>query len=234
MSAIAAEIRFCWNWALDDPLLVLAQQRLGHRRSSLTWSETASACSESSGWASRSAPGAPGADPAADVVGEHPDRADRVAEADLAEPGELLAHRLHPRERDERAHDVVGALEDREDADVAEDLLVGLVAHVAGAALELHRPVGGVPEELGSRDLADRRLERVVLDPAVDQPAGQIAHGLEPEQVGDHPGDLVLDELELGQRAAELAPLLDVGDRQVDQAAWSRRPSRCRARCGRC
>ena len=88
-------------------------------------------------------------DPAADVVGEHADRADRVAEADVAEAGELLADRLHRRERDEAAHHVVGALEDREDPDVAQDLLVGVRLHVPLAAAELHRAVGRVPEELG-------------------------------------------------------------------------------------
>jgi hypothetical protein len=71
----------------------------------------------------------------AEVVEQDADRADWIGEPDLAEPGELLADRLHHAEGDERAHDVVGALEDREDADVAQDLLVGLVAHVAGPAL---------------------------------------------------------------------------------------------------
>ena len=37
--------------ALDDLLLVLAQQLLGDVAQRLTWSETASACSESSAWA---------------------------------------------------------------------------------------------------------------------------------------------------------------------------------------
>ena len=35
--------------------------------------------------------------------------------------------------------------------------------------------------------------------------------------MGDHPADLVLDQLEVGQRTAELAALLDVIDRQVEQ-----------------
>ena len=155
---------------------------------------------------------------AADVAGPRADRPDRVREVGVAERLELVAQRLEDRERDERAHDVVGALEDREDPDVAQDLLVGLAAQVAGAALELHRAVGLVPDELGPGDLADRRLDRVVLDPGVDEAGGQVGHRLQAEQVGDHPADLVLDHLEVGQRLAELLALLDVVDRQVDEA----------------
>ena len=66
-------------------------------------------------------------------------------------------------------------------------------------------------------DLADRGLQGVVGDPGVDQPAGEVGHGLQPEQVGDHPADLVLDELEVGEGLAELAALLDVVDGQVKQ-----------------
>ena len=235
MSEIASASRFCWNWRSTIPPLCSRSSDSVAPRSSLTWSATASACAFELRVRHRDPVRAHLAlDPAADVVGEHADRADRVAEADLAEPRELLADRLHPRERDEGPHHVVGALEDREDADVAQDLLVGLVAHVARAALELQGPVGRVPEELGPGDLADRRLERVVLDPCVDQAAGQVAHRLEPEQVGDHPADLVLDELEVGQRTAELAALLDVVRSPGRAGAWSPRPSPCRGRSGRC
>ena len=150
-------------------------------RSSLTWSETASAWVESSGWASVILSGA-SPDPPADVVGEHADRADRVGQLEAAEVRQLLADRLDPGQRDEGAHDVVRALEDREDPDVAQDLLVGLVAHVSRAALELQRAVGRVPEELGPRDLGDRRLERVVGDAGVDQPAGQVAIDSSPKR----------------------------------------------------
>ena len=71
---------------------------------------------------------------------------------------------LSERQRDVRAQHVVGALEDREDPDVAQDPLVRLAVHVALAALELHRAVGRVPDELGAGDLRHRRLDGVVLD----------------------------------------------------------------------
>ncbi len=157
-------------------------------------------------------------DPPDDVVGQHADRADRVAEVHLAELAEPLAHGLHRREGDERAHHVVGALEDREDARVAQRLLVGLVAHVAGAALELERAVGLVPEELGAGDLHDRRLERVVGHAPVDQAAGQVGHRLEPEEVGDHPADLVLHQLEVRRAAGRTACAPSRG-----RSSWSSR-----------
>ena len=199
-------MRFCWNWRCGRfPCPCSRSSDSLTSRSRLTWSETASAWLFELRCALRDLVGPDLAlDPPADVVGQHAERADRIGEVELAEPRELLAERLHPDQRDERAQHVVGALEDREDADVAQDLLVGLVAHVAVAALELQRAVGLVPEELGPRDLAHRRLERVVGDAGVDEAGGQVGHRLEPEQVGDHPADLLLDQLEVGQRAAEL------------------------------
>ena len=147
-----------------------------------------------------------------------PERAERVAQVEVGHALQLVAQRLQRRERDVGAHHVVRALEDREDPDVAHDLLVGLVAHVALPALELHGAVGLVPDELGAGDLAHGRLERVVLDAAVDEAGRQVGHRLEAEEVGDHPADLVLDHVEVGERRAELAAVLDVVDGQVDEA----------------
>jgi hypothetical protein len=42
------------------------------------------------------------------------------------------------------------------------------------------------------------RFDRVVGDPGVDHARGQIGHGLQAEQVRDHPRDLLLDQLEVG------------------------------------
>ena len=102
----------------------------------------------------------------------------------------------------------------------------GCGSQVALAALQLKGAVGRVPQELRPGDLADRRLQRVVGHAGVDQAAGQVAHRLEPEQVRDHPADLVLDQLEVGQRPAELVAIVDVVDRLVQQPLG--RPHRAR------
>ena len=130
---------------------------------------------------------------------------------------ELLAQRLEPGQGDERTQHVVGALEDREHADVAQRALVGVVAQVALSPGQLQRPVALVPEELGSGDLADRRLERVVRNARVDQARRHVGHRLQAEQERDHPADLLLHELELGERAAELPAARDVLDRHVEE-----------------
>src|SRR5437588_224378 len=81
-------------------------------------------------------------DAAAHVAHPGANHADRVAEIEVGEQLELVTQWLEHRQRHERAQHVVGALEDRKDADVAHDLLVGLGAEIASPALELHRAVG--------------------------------------------------------------------------------------------
>jgi len=61
------------------------------------------------------------------------------------------------------------------------------------------------------------RLERVVGHAHVDEPGGHVGHRLEREELGHHPADLVLHELEVGEAAIELAALGHVGDRAVEQ-----------------
>ena len=106
-----------------------------------------------------------------------------MRQVEVAELGELVAQRLERGERHVGAHHVVGALEDREDPDVAQDLLVGLVLHVALAALELQRAVGQVPDELGAGDLAHRRLDGVVRHAVVDEAGGHVERGRFPRAV---------------------------------------------------
>src|SRR5680860_909803 len=204
--------------AVDHLALVLAQQALGHTRQALDLVGER-VCQRLQRLVPAGDPvGAHLAlDAAGHVLGQHADRPHGIAQVQAAQLLEPVAHRLHRRQCDEGAHHVVGALEDREDARVAQDLLVGLIAHVAGAALELQAAVGGVPEELGARHLDHRRLQRVVGHAHVHQAAGEVGRGLQAEQVGDHPADLVLDQLEVGERPAELLALLNVVDRAVEQ-----------------
>jgi hypothetical protein len=85
---------------------------------------------------------------AAEVAGHGAEGFEWMLKVEFLESLQLVADGLEAFEGDEQAHDVVGALEDGEDADVAQDLLVGLVADVGLAAGELEGPVGGVPDEL--------------------------------------------------------------------------------------
>ena len=138
MSATASASRFCWNWRWMISPLCSRSSFSVTPASCLTWSETASAWSESSSWAMLILSGRTSRlARSRDVVDQHADRADRVAQADVAQALELLADGLDAAERDEGPQHVVGPLEDREDPDVADDLLPGLRPQVALAAREL-------------------------------------------------------------------------------------------------
>ena len=81
--------------------------------------------------------------------------------------------------------------------------------------MDLDRGVGALDRRLGREQLRDRGLGRVRLAGVLEQA------GPEDEQPGrvpldDHLGDHRLDELEAGDRNAELLPLGRVGHRRVD------------------
>src|ERR1044072_6473815 len=61
----------------------------------------------------------PAPDASTDVVGEHPDAADRVGQVDLAQVRDLVGDGFQPGEGDEGPQHVVGAFEDGEHAAVA-------------------------------------------------------------------------------------------------------------------
>ena len=69
----------------------------------------------------------------------------RVGEI-LPQTLQVLAGLLHTGEPDVQSQDLVGPLEDAVDARVAQDPLVGLLAHEAHAGGDLQRLVGGGPE----------------------------------------------------------------------------------------
>ena len=120
-----------------------------------------------------------------------------------------------------RHHDplhLVGALVDLGDLGVAHHPLDGVVAGVAVAAEhldgvrgDLHRDVGG--EALGGG--AEEREVLVVALRAAGGGVGQLAGGLD---LHAHVGEQELQSLEVGDRLAELLPLLGVGQRVVDRA----------------
>ena len=74
------------------------------------------------------------------------------------------------------------------------------------------------PDGLGAEDLAARALERVVLEPAVDQPGRQVHHRLERVRRDDHPGELGPDHLEVGDPRPELLALRRVEGGLADHA----------------
>ena len=154
------------------------------------------------------------------VVGEDAEALDGVVDAVLDHPGqllELLADVVHGGERDEEPQDVVRALEDAVDAAVAHRPLVGELAHVAVAAGDLQRLVGGAPQGLGGEDLGDGGLHRVVLVALVDEAGDQVHHRLGGVAVDHHVAELLLDQAELGDGLAELLPLLGLLRRERDE-----------------
>ena len=112
--------------------------------------------------------------------------------------------------------------------------LVRVVLHVADAGGDLQRLVDHAPQRLRAVHFADRALERVVGDLAVDEAGGEVGHRLEREGLGHHRGDLVLDEAELADGAAERLALLHALDGHLDERACTRRRSPRRARGARC
>ena len=140
------------------------------------------------------------------VAGEAPERRQERAGPleSLERRHQPLADLAHADQRDEGLEDLVGPLADRVDPGIAHHPLVGLVGEIALAAVDLERLVDALPERLGREDLEDRRLEHVVLGAAVDQGGGLVGRRLHRIGGGGEVGDLLLDELEVGQRPAEL------------------------------
>ena len=129
--------------------------------------------------------------------------------------GRVLLHAEHPLAEllgavgeDEGVHHLVGALDDDVDAAVAPRTLDMILRHVALAAHHLDGVVGGAVAELAAEHLADRGLEHDVLVMAVEEAGGHEEHRLHGVRVRRHARELLLDEVELADRAVELEAVL--------------------------
>src|SRR5439155_22373979 len=103
---------------------------------------------------------------------------------------------------DDVEHDLVGAGADAVESHVAPDALDPVLLHVARAAVDLDALVGDLDRdargvELGHRDLAHGVLAVVVA------PGGRVDHLAGRLDLGRHLGELVADDLELADLAAE-------------------------------
>src|SRR2546423_1773419 len=111
-----------------------------------------------------------------------PLQAQRAGFAGLRKPVQISVQ-LSERERapEDLAHDLVAAAADRPQARVARGALDPVLAHVAGAAVDLQAGVHqlearSLGEQLGHRDLADRLLAR---DEAAQGVVGDAAAGVD-------------------------------------------------------
>src|SRR4051812_31036198 len=91
--------------------------------------------------------------PPGEIRPDRPERMNPVVQR-VAEGLEPLARLLETHQRDERAKNLVGPLEDEIDARVAHGLLVRELLGVTDAARDLERFVRGAKGELRSEDLA--------------------------------------------------------------------------------
>ena len=121
---------------------------------------------------------------------------------------QVLAELLRAVGEDERVHDLVRALDDDVDARVAPHALDVVLRHVALAAHDLDRVVDHAVAELAAEDLAHRRLEHDVLVVAVEEPGRHVEHRVGRVDERRHARELLLDEVEVGDRAVELVARL--------------------------
>src|SRR5262249_30319020 len=151
------------------------------------------------------------------------------------------ADALEQRRRDDQAVDLVRALEDAVDARVAIVALDRILRREAIAAERLQRLVRDEVHRLGAEHLQDRRLDRVLLDRLLDDPARRVgrrgvdrvgrgiheagrpvAHAVRDVDARRHVGELPLDHAERGDREADLLALPRVVERDLE--ALLRRP----------
>src|SRR5215213_7579327 len=91
-------------------------------------------------------------------------------------------------------------------------------AHEAGAAVNLERAVYDAPRRLGRVELGLARLARDALDARVLEVGRAVDQQARGVQLRHHVGQLLLNQLVLGQGAAELTPVLRVEDGLVERA----------------
>ena len=119
---------------------------------------------------------------------------------------ELHARPAHPNERDERREHFVRPLADVIDPRIAQHAFEWQVGEVRRAAVDLERVVDDLPQRLGREDLQHRRLDHVILQPAIDERRGDGRHRLHRVGARRHARDLLFHQLEIAERVAELTP----------------------------
>src|SRR3954447_20938946 len=118
-------------------------------------------------------------------------------------------------------HDLVGPRTDAIQAHVTPDALHSVLLHVSGAAVNLDALIGHVDGDprgvqLRHRDLADGVLA------VLEAPGGRVDHLPGRFDLRRHLGELVADDLEVADRAAERVALLGVLHRAVEAALGAR------------
>src|SRR3546814_7553929 len=91
------------------------------------------------------------------------------------------------------------------------------LAHIAGAAMDLDRPVGDPAHHLGAEHLRARGLERHALARVV-APRDVAQHALGRIEIGLAVGEHRLDELIMADRFAELLAIGGIARRLVEDA----------------
>ena len=192
--------------------------------------------SAASGSSSRAADGdgrrdEQGAELAAGEAAEAREVAERRIDG-VANALQLQADVAHADEGGEGPEHVVGPFADRVDPGVADHPLEGLVGEIGQAAVKLKRVAEDSGQRFGGKDLEHGRFEHEVAFAGVDQGGRLIGAGLHRERAGLHVGQLLLDQLEIAQRLAELDAALGVLDAREPRRTWPRRCSWRRTSCG--
>src|SRR5712692_9931537 len=104
------------------------------------------------------------------------------------------------------------ALEDREDAGIAQEPRRREFEREAVAAVDLHRIVGGRPGDAGGEQLGHAGLE-IAAAAGILLPRREIGELARDHDLGRHHRDLVGDSGEIADRLAELLALLRIGER---------------------
>src|SRR3989449_10735019 len=115
------------------------------------------------------------------------------------------------------ALDLVGAFVDLRDLRVTHEALDGILARVAVAAEDLHGVGGDLHRRVAREALRHRRLHRGRGGAAVDERGRVMDHESRRVDGYRHVREHELDPLEGGDRLAEMAPLLRVGDGRFDR-----------------
>src|SRR3954454_10495801 len=115
------------------------------------------------------------------------------------------------RTADDEVVDLPGALVGVQGLRVVEEAHDVVLEQDSVATEQLPRPAHGLPGPGGDEDLRQRGMV-VAEDASLLQLGHPDGHAEAGGHVAGHPGDEVLDQLEAGDRPAELHPLLGVGE----------------------
>src|SRR5205807_4825185 len=118
----------------------------------------------------------------------------------------VLPRLAHHVARDDDLLDLAGALVETEQPDIAIEALDAVVGDIAGAAVDLHRPVGDTAGHLAGEQFTARRFGGDVLT-GVAAGGSVEYHTARGVGLGAAVGEHRLDELELDDWLAELVAL---------------------------